>query len=917
MHSVPASASARAKSFPEYVQFQKTWRPYQARILDRLTEYIGDRRLHLVAAPGSGKTILGLEIIRRMNQPALVLAPTITIRDQWVDRLAGCFLTEGRALPPWVSVDIRNPGLLTVATYQALHSLCVAEGASRESISEDEESEIEEADFRESTESAKAQHFPEILKQVGVRTLVVDEAHHLRSEWWKTLTFVAGRLDHPTIVSLTATPPFDVSSFEWQRYEELCGPVDAEVSIPELVREGDLCPHQDYVYLSVPESEELKVIAEFRDGVESFVQRLLSNKPFADALGEHPWIAAPDEHIEAMLDDPEYLSSMVVFLNAAASKVPRAALEIMGLSRTKIPALSLEWLEVLLTRSLYADTQSFSTNEALLKSIRHDLLQLGAIERRKVTLRSPSNHLKLLTTSLTKLRSISSIISLEAEAQPDCLRAVILTDFIRKAQLPKAPGETPSFEDIGVVPIFETLRRARIPRVRLGVLSGSLVIVPATALTCVKNAARSLGMDPGDLIATAAPQDSEYLVLEIRGEYCRSIVRLVTSVFQSGGITVLIGTKSLLGEGWDAPCINTLVLASFVGSYVLSNQMRGRSIRVDPEHPGKTANIWHLVCVEPGSFGPGADYELLVRRCAAFAGVSSAAPVIENGTNRLGIGKPPFSHGQIDDLNRQTSARALDRPGLSRQWEEALKAGGATQMVDGVKMPNDSLPRGFVVTSTIAALFFQAAYLFVAVGGQLMRALGRVKPGNEQNWYHMILVMLGVAAVVSLPWACLATWRLLRHGTPERSIEQIGNAVLEALEYSGCIDRRAGDFRVYADRNDDGTVFCWIGGGTGREQSAFLEAMRQTLRSIENPRYLLARNRIWRIFREDYFAVPETLGRKKECAEYFAGRWRKLVGPVQLVFTRTPQGRRVLLRARSHSLAGAFQKRSERVSRWK
>jgi superfamily II DNA or RNA helicase len=101
MDSIPSSTSAQVKSFPDYVQFQKTWRQYQARILDRLTEYISDHRLHLVAAPGSGKTILGLEIIRRINRPALVLAPTITIRDQWVDRLAGCFLAEGQAAPSW------------------------------------------------------------------------------------------------------------------------------------------------------------------------------------------------------------------------------------------------------------------------------------------------------------------------------------------------------------------------------------------------------------------------------------------------------------------------------------------------------------------------------------------------------------------------------------------------------------------------------------------------------------------------------------------------------------------------------------------------------------------------------------------------------------------------------------------------
>ena len=49
------------------------------------------------------------------------------------------------------------------------------------------------------------------------------------------------RGDFSTIIALTATPPYDVSPFESQ----LCGPVDAEVSVPELVLESDLCPHQD------------------------------------------------------------------------------------------------------------------------------------------------------------------------------------------------------------------------------------------------------------------------------------------------------------------------------------------------------------------------------------------------------------------------------------------------------------------------------------------------------------------------------------------------------------------------------------------------------------------------------------------------------------------------------------------------
>jgi hypothetical protein len=59
---------------------------------------------------------------------------------------------------------------------------------------------------------------------------------------------------------------------------------------------------------------------------------------------------------------------------------------------------------------------------------------------------------------------------------------------------------------------------------------------------------------------------------------------------------------------------------------------------------------------------------------------------------------------------------------------------------------------------------------------------------------------------------------------------------------------------------------------------------------------------VWRAFREDYFAVPDILARKKEFAEFFAKRWGRLVGPVQLVYARTPEGRRMLLRARVHSL---------------
>jgi len=606
---------------------------------------------------------------------------------------------------------------------------------------------------------------------------------------------------------------------------------------------------------------------------------------------------------------------MIVFLHAAGREIPHPVLKTLGLSYKQIPTLKLEWLEVLLSHCLYSDFENFQSNEQILKLLRRELLEIGAIERRKVKLRDPSDHLKLLTTSITKLNSIEQIVRLESSSLGAELRCVILTDFIRRAEMPKSTGEVAVCEDIGIVPIFESLRRAALSDIRLGVLSGSLVVIPNSAEPILRQAATGLGIEPRDLSISPLSHDPDYSSVEIRGEYYRGSVRLITSVFERGGITVLVGTKSLLGEGWDAPCINTLVLASFVGSFVLSNQMRGRSIRVDSAQPQKTANIWHLVCVEPGLFGPGDDYELLVRRCSAFAGVNSAAPVVENGTERLGFGHPPFSSDQIAKINTQTCRRALDRAGLRQQWQDALDAGSIKQMTDGLKAPDASLPRGFVLTNTIAALLIQAAYIAVAILEYFGRMLGRVR--TSQDFWSFAALLLGIAAIVSLPWSLIALWRLIRHGTPERSIKQIGRAVLEALEYEGSIDQQAGLFRVYADRNGDGTVFCWIGGGTGKEQATFLRALREILSPIDNPRYLLARRKIWKVFREDYFAVPDALARKKEVAEVFTQHWKRLVGPVELVCTRTPEGRKVLLRARNHSLSAAFQKRAERVSSWK
>ena len=67
------------------LRFRGDWRHYQSLALDAFERdrAAGLVSTHLVAPPGSGKTLLGFEILRRLGSPALVLAPNSAIQAQW------------------------------------------------------------------------------------------------------------------------------------------------------------------------------------------------------------------------------------------------------------------------------------------------------------------------------------------------------------------------------------------------------------------------------------------------------------------------------------------------------------------------------------------------------------------------------------------------------------------------------------------------------------------------------------------------------------------------------------------------------------------------------------------------------------------------------------------------------------------
>ena len=106
----------------ENIRFHGTFRDYQQRVLDNANEYLKDGKINIVAAPGSGKTILGLELIRRLDSPCIILSPTTAIRQQWGKRFKDLFLDNKEDFSSLFSNDLHNIRLLNSVTYQALYT---------------------------------------------------------------------------------------------------------------------------------------------------------------------------------------------------------------------------------------------------------------------------------------------------------------------------------------------------------------------------------------------------------------------------------------------------------------------------------------------------------------------------------------------------------------------------------------------------------------------------------------------------------------------------------------------------------------------------------------------------------------------------------------------------------------------------
>ena len=106
--------------------------------------------------------------------------------------------------------------MITAVTYQALYSAVKHyEGA----LEDRDESGDESIGDPEASETVDFRDFDlfKAVKESGIQTICLDEAHHLRSEWWKALEAFMKEMEGAAVIALTATPPYDSTPNQWKR----------------------------------------------------------------------------------------------------------------------------------------------------------------------------------------------------------------------------------------------------------------------------------------------------------------------------------------------------------------------------------------------------------------------------------------------------------------------------------------------------------------------------------------------------------------------------------------------------------------------------------------------------------------------------------------------------------------------------
>ncbi|NGN69294.1 DEAD/DEAH box helicase family protein, partial [Streptomyces sp. A7024] len=624
----------------------------------------GRRRAWVVLPPGTGKTLAGLEAARRLGRPVVVLGPNTAIQGQWVREWTQRFENAPAAGTGRALADAVN-----VLTYQALANF-------------DPDAEVDEEGGAAGSHIERlrpqGREVVEAMRGLGAFTLLLDECHHLLDTWGELVAELLRELPEATVIGLTATPPERLTRAEAELVDELFGPAVTGPSIPAAVREGFLAPFAELAWLTAPTAEEAQWLAAEAERFTELTTDLLdpgfASVPFLEWLDERvvarrragsdrpamPWPRFEREH-------PELAAAALRFHHAGLLALPEGAR--VREEHRHAPGAA-DWVCLLDDYVMRCLRRSGAAGDAAaVEAIRAALPAVGyALTARGVRGgRSPVD--RVLARSAAKTRAVREILGAEHAALGDRLRAVVLCDYERAtATLPaRLTGVLDEQAGAARLVLAELLADERTAALEPVLVTGRTVA--ASARTAKALAEFCVAREPGLRLDPVAG-DGLVELTGTGGWQSRRWVPLVTRFFEEGGARVLIGTRAMLGEGWDARGVNTLVDLTEATTATAVVQTRGRALRTDPAWPEKTAHTWSVVCVAAGHPKGAADFERFVRKHEGYFGITDAGEVMA-GVAHVHAGLSPYAppeEGEFDRFNAVMLRRAEERPRVRELW---------------------------------------------------------------------------------------------------------------------------------------------------------------------------------------------------------------------------------------------------------
>ena len=759
-------------------------RDYQQSLLDRLHPDDGST-LHLLAPPGSGKTLMGLELAVRNGRRALVLVPTTVIGAQWIHQARKLFTSPavgspsvtdsvGTHLPSARPEQAAEAADLTVLTYQSLavvdsspawsdaarsHWLTELTADGRSAGSAEAWLKRLEADNPRAYNRGLRARATTIRRQVdeldddaidsilgpgararldalvtaGVATIVLDECHHLKAHWAIVVHYLVRRLKQaglsPTVIGLTATEPSGEDRSA-RRYRALLGDVDAEVPVPAVIRAGHLAPCRQLAWFTLPSTEETTFLATAGEELHHRVGELLLSPDGIDYLlevvappmsstapgggsgsGPLPRIAgADDDHAPTTArphEEDELVRRIVAGFDADPLLAASAAALLRKTGNYRGTALSTRVVPLLPE----LDLLDLDDELRLLGRYAHDRL-LAAPERRRdwestrellrgfglyltdSGIRAGRSPVDTITAaSRAKDTAVVDILRHELDSIGERLRAVVVTDAAEHSAPHRAldvlgPASRPGPAGGAARCMSTLLSDADLRSLHPVLLTSSRLSLASGDTSLLDRLRRSTGL------ALPATDDGWMLSVTGQGVGSAGLVLAVSELVTAGEVRLVVGTRGLLGEGWDCPAVNTLIDLTAATTSASTQQLRGRTMRLDPGWVDKVAHNWSVTCLLPSHprLRSNPDLNRLRRKAehlwslvriddpasapVSASGEPGGAPVVETGLDamlppvqrrlldKLGDGAAPED---IDALNSVTLA-GLDRQVESRRW---------------------------------------------------------------------------------------------------------------------------------------------------------------------------------------------------------------------------------------------------------